>query len=189
MTTEEPPNHSSQLENKQLKTYGHWMGILAWVVILIVLALLFNKWLAKSLNPNYVDQKIITQSGVDKTVVNRNRFNHYVAKGKVNEYPVIFLIDTGASSVVIPGELAEQLKLTRGRLGRANTAGGQIDIYHTKLNSLTIGHIKINNVRASINPSMTGSEILLGMSALKHVTFTQKGNQLTLSVDDSNQEK
>lgn len=184
MPTEKPPNNLDQATNKQLKTYGHWMGILAWIVILIVLILLFDKWLVKSLNPNYVDQKIVTLSGIQKTVINRNRFNHYLAKGKINEHPVIFLIDTGASDVVIPGALAEKFKLKKGAIARANTAGGQVDIYHTKLDSITIGHIKINNVRASINPSMTGPEILLGMSALKHVTFTQKGNQLTLSVED-----
>jgi aspartyl protease family protein len=168
---------------EQTKTYGHWMGILAWVAILVVLVLLFDKWLAKSLNPNYVEQKVVTLSGIKKTVLTRNRFNHYLAKGKVNEHQVIFLVDTGASDVVIPGKLAEKLNLKKGTVGRANTAGGIIEIYRTKLDSITIGHIKINDVRASINPSMTGTEVLLGMSALKHVTFTQKGDTLTLSID------
>tara|TARA_R110002110_G_scaffold115322_2_gene286025 strand:- start:8678 stop:9226 length:549 start_codon:yes stop_codon:yes gene_type:complete len=170
-------------EKEQTKTYGHWMGILAWVAVLALLTLLFDKWLAKSLNPGYVEQKVATISGIQKTIITRNRFNHYLAKGKINEYDVIFLLDTGASDVVIPGKLAEKIGLKKGTVGRANTAGGLIEIYRTKLSSITIGHIKINNVRASINPSMSGTEVLLGMSALKHVTFTQKGDELTLSID------
>ena len=45
---------------------------------------------------------------------------------------------------------------------------------------LQIGDILLTGVRASINPAMTGNTVLLGMSALRHVEFTQRGDQLTL---------
>jgi len=45
---------------------------------------------------------------------------------------------------------------------------------------LQIGDIVLDNVKASIIPTMQGEEILLGMSALKQVEFRQKGDFLTL---------
>jgi len=36
-------------------------------------------------------------------------------------------------------------------------------------------------VRASINPAMQASQILLGMSALKQIEFIQRGDSLTLT--------
>jgi aspartyl protease family protein len=38
----------------------------------------------------------------------------------------------------------------------------------------------LQQVRASINPNMQGNEVLLGMSFLKHLEFTQRGDSLTL---------
>jgi aspartyl protease family protein len=43
-----------------------------------------------------------------------------------------------------------------------------------------IGDIKLTNVSAHINPSMDFDEILLGMSALKQIEFTQRGDTLIL---------
>jgi len=43
-----------------------------------------------------------------------------------------------------------------------------------------MGSIKLVNVRASINPYVTGDDVLLGMSFLKYLEFTQKGTQLTI---------
>ena len=48
------------------------------------------------------------------------------------------------------------------------------------LDSVMIGPIEIKNVRASINPGLRGKEILLGMSVLKRVEFTQRGDTLIL---------
>jgi len=43
-----------------------------------------------------------------------------------------------------------------------------------------IGAIVLRGVRASINPAMQGNTVLLGMSALQHIEFTQRGDSLTL---------
>jgi aspartyl protease family protein len=45
---------------------------------------------------------------------------------------------------------------------------------------ISIGNIFLYNVAAHINPAMKSDAILLGMSALKEVEFSQKGKQLTL---------
>ena len=60
------------------------------------------------------------------------------------------------------------------------TPNGMVKVYRTRLQTLDLGVIHLKDVRASINPGMSGDEVLLGMSALKHVEFTQRGTRLTL---------
>ena len=42
------------------------------------------------------------------------------------------------------------------------------------------GDISLQNVRATINPGYKSNQILLGMSFLKHLEFSQRGDTLTL---------
>uniref|UniRef100_UPI00404847FD retroviral-like aspartic protease family protein n=1 Tax=Rheinheimera sp. TaxID=1869214 RepID=UPI00404847FD len=48
------------------------------------------------------------------------------------------------------------------------------------MDRLQLGDIVLTNIPASIVPNLGGTEILLGMSALKQLEFHQQGNQLTL---------
>ena len=190
--TPKPPTHHShkpddedwdlpkEVEHRHL---GLWMVVLAWLMIILLLAFSFDSWLTKQAGSNRVEQKVMVQAGIPHTHIKRTIQNQYLGKGTINHHPVIFLLDTGATDVVIPGKLAEKLNLKMGFAGYANTAGGRIKIYLTKIDELTIGHITITNLRATINPSMHGEEVLLGMSALKHVSFTQRGDTLILHVD------
>ena len=90
------------------------------------------------------------------------------------------MLDTGATNVAIPAHLADKLNLQRGHRHQVMTANGIAEAFGTRINTLTIGDILLRDIRASINPSMAGNEILLGMSALKQIEFTQRGDQLTL---------
>ena len=61
------------------------------------------------------------------------------------------------------------------------TANGDITVYRTTLDRLRIGPLTLRNVRASINPNMRADdEILLGMSALKHLELITRDGVLTL---------
>ena len=157
------------------------MVIIAWVLIFALLAMFFARWESAQNNPNQTVESSITDNGAYQVILKRNRANHYVASGKINGQPVTFLVDTGASDVTIPESLAERLGLYYGIKRRARTANGTITIYSTTLDSLQIGNIKLTDIRASINPHMQGKEILLGMSALKNLKFTQQGGQLILT--------
>jgi aspartyl protease family protein len=61
-----------------------------------------------------------------------------------------------------------------------NTANGTVKGYESWIEELRVGEIKLNNIDANINPGMTDNFILLGMSALKDLEFTQRDNKLTL---------
>lgn len=157
---------------------GKTMVVLAWVCALGVLTLLFNSWLGKQQNPN---QQINSRQLADKTrevILERNRYGHYVATGYINGQEVELLLDTGATTVSIPQTLARKLGLKKGPAIETSTANGNITTYVTALNKVQLGDIVLHNVAAGINPY--SKHILLGMSFLKQLEFTQRGNQLIL---------
>jgi aspartyl protease family protein len=158
---------------------GKTMTILAWIIALGLLLAFFTHWQSNVYNPNKTPSS--QQSSTENTVVlQRNRYHHYVTQGAINKTVVTFLLDTGATDVVIPEHMASNLGLQKGKRQQALTANGVITVYSTRLTQLTIGSIVLNDVNASINPAMKNDEILLGMSALKSIEFTQRGDQLTL---------
>lgn len=159
---------------------GMGMTIAMWVVVLGLMTLFFQSWQEKQHNPNQQLAYTEDMGGVRELALQRNRFGHYVASGTINNRPVVFLLDTGASDIAVPGRLAEQLGLERGRAQLYQTANGTITVYATTLARVELGGIVLRQVRASINPNMQDNEVLLGMSFLKHLEFTQRGDTLTL---------
>lgn len=158
---------------------GKGMLIMAWIIGLGLLTLMFDDQLAKQFNPN---EEPISSShqGVEEVRLKQNRAGHYVSGGAINGQPVVFLLDTGATNVSIPMHLAEQLNLQKGRASWVQTANGRVQVAQTSISRLSIGDIQLNNVRANLNPGFKDNEILLGMSALKQLEFTQKGEWLIL---------
>lgn len=159
---------------------GKGMTIVTWVLVLGLLTWLFNGWLDEARNPNQQVDSLVTADGMREVVLERNRFGHYVATGSINGAPVEFLLDTGATEVSIPQLVAARLGLQAGAPQSAQTANGIIITYATRLERITLGEITLTDIRANINANMGGDEILLGMSFLKHIEFSQRGERLTL---------
>ena len=163
----------------QQQRIGKTMLMIGWGIVLIGLVAIFGQWEKNQYNPN----RNITGSATDSeraVSLERNRYGHYVTAGKVNSKPVVFMLDTGATNVAIPQGIATKLGLKRGPAHQVMTANGVTRAYRTQITQLQVGSIILFDVRASITPGMTGSEILLGMSALKQLDFSQSGNTLTL---------
>lgn len=158
---------------------GVMMLTIGWIIVLVLLSGVFTQILSHQENPN---QNVTGSQSeyFNEVVLTRNRNHHYVANGTINGYPVTYLVDTGATHVAIPPQVAERLGLKAGREGRAQTANGIVRTASTQLDSLSLGTIALNNVRGSITYGMQGEEILLGMSALKNVEFTHKNGELTI---------
>jgi aspartyl protease family protein len=159
---------------------GKGMTIAAWIAVLLLLTLFFQNQLDKQRNPNQAVYSRVNEAGVHEIVLKRNRYGHYVTSGLVNDRPVEFLLDTGASDVAIPARLAEQLGLERGVAVQYQTANGVVTAWRTRLDSVSIGPLRVIDVPASINPGLDDMEILLGMSVLKRLEFTQRGDTLIL---------
>jgi len=162
--------------NKIAKTFV-W---LAWIVAIALLMFLFQEVLDQQYNPNTQPQASLNSAGQAEVVLQQNKYGHYVTQGTINELPVVFLLDTGATQVSIPAHVADDLGLARYQSYPVQTANGTVKVYRTKIDQLSIGNIFLYNVAAHINPAMKSDEILLGMSALTKVEFSQRGKKLTL---------
>ena len=169
-----------RFEENQSKSMGLWMVVAMWLIILWLLASFFADWFDKEHNPNQSFANSITSTGVKEVVLQRNRKGHYVTIGLINDRQVTFMLDTGATDISVPQHLADELNLKKGARIIYQTASGKSWGYSTVLDSVAIGDIELNNVRASINPNVNDLDILLGMTFLKHLEFTQRGDSLTL---------
>ncbi len=159
---------------------GRGMVFLAWVIALGLLSLYFNDLLEDRENPNRKVTSRVTAGGGVEVALERNAAGHYVVSGRIDGYPVTFLIDTGASDVAIPARLAEEIGLERGAPVLYQTARGMSTGYLTTIDRLEIGDIVLRDVRASISPDYDGDQVLLGMSVLKRLEFAQQGDRLVL---------
>ena len=167
-------------QSHSARPIGLSMLIISCVLGIGLLTLFFDNLLERRENPN---QNPVSTTGNDGSVVvelRRNPQGHYVVGGFVNNSRAVFLLDTGATDVVLPEELAQTAGLERGYPARASTANGDVVVYAATIAELKIGDILLTDVRASINPAMTGNTVLLGMSALRHIEFMQRGDALTL---------
>lgn len=167
-------------QHRETKRMGRGMQVLAWVALMALLTLYFGDVLERQHNPNRELRSAVSDDGVREVQLRRNRMGHYLSPGTINGQEVLFLLDTGATGVAIPADLAERLSLPRGRSMVTNTANGPTRSYQTRLDEVGIGDIRLNNVQASITPGLRMREVLLGMSFLKYIEFTQRGNTLTL---------
>lgn len=174
MSESEPPHHTRKT--------GRLMLIIAWVVGILLLTQMFGNWERRQQNPNQSPLSQRTVDGRMEVALHRNRQGHYLSQGQINGEPVTFLLDTGATDIVIPAGRARELQLKRLGRGYAATANGMVEIERTELESVSIGDIILYNVPASINPGMRDEDdILLGMSALRQLDFAQRDGVLTLT--------
>jgi aspartyl protease family protein len=165
---------------------GRWMIYSAWLLILLLLTGLFSNWLDYRQNPNRSLQVKPDINGNVSIILQRNRSGHYVAPGLINDQPVLFLLDTGASHVALPADLADQIGLKREAMMSSLTANGLVRSWMTKLDQVELGPFVMHDVQASIMPSMPTKEVLLGMNFLKHLELVQKGNQMIIRAPSLN---
>ncbi len=170
----------SNQENNFSATAGKWMIVLSWVAAIGLLTLLFTNVLDNKRNPNQNLSTQVLNNGSKEVVLQSSTHGHYVASGKINDKPVVFLVDTGASFVSVPERVANRVGLKKGSALTASTANGNITVYSTVLERISLGEITLYNVKADINPHMDGEEILLGMSFLRNLSVTHEDGKLSI---------
>jgi aspartyl protease family protein len=165
---------------REQKRMGLAMQALAWVVLLGLGVFYFSDVIEQQFNPNREVRTHLAGEGIREVTLKRNRYGHYVASGAINGQPVTFLLDTGATGIAIPEDVARRLGLRRGQAYRTQTANGIATGYATRLDRVSVGGIELADVSAGIAPGLGTEQVLLGMTFLKHIEFTQRGNTLTL---------
>ena len=165
---------------RETRRIGVFMIAGAWLAVLALLSIYFNNVLDAQYNPNQDVAGQVTEHGIREVKLRQNRNGHYVANGTINGESVRFLLDTGATEVSVPERLASRLGLSRGLPSLVQTANGTVTTYTTRLAQISLGEIRMRDVRAHINPHMYDDEVLLGMSFLRDLELVQREAELTL---------
>ena len=172
-TTPEPPREPNDNPHRPL---GQGMAFVASVLVLGLLTLFFNGNLDQRNNPN---RQLQVGPGAE-LILKRSSNGHYIFPGTINQKPVTFLLDTGATFVAIPAHMGEELDLQAGARQQVMTANGTVETRATRVDELAFGPFRMQNLPASLNPGMRDEYILLGMNVLRHLEFTQRGDTLVL---------
>jgi aspartyl protease family protein len=116
------------------------------------------------------DAARVSASG--ETAVPRQSDGHYWADAKVNGFPVRFMVDTGATTVALPAELARQMGVIGDTVRydqKVTTANGAVEAASVYIDTIDIGGLQIHGVEALIVEE--GLDIpLLGMSYLNRLS-------------------
>ncbi|HEY7656577.1 MAG TPA: TIGR02281 family clan AA aspartic protease [Burkholderiales bacterium] len=120
--------------------------------------------------------------GGDSVTLFADARGHFTTVGVVNGVSLRFLVDTGATSVVLSSADARRagVNYLSGARSLTQTANGVVPVYAVKLDTLRVGDITVNNVDASI---IEGDRLpigLLGMSFLNRMEMKRDGTTLTL---------
>lgn len=146
--------------------------MMAWVFIFIGVIAVVGLWedIRTSVGPT--PQMTVTDHRIE---VPRAYDGHYYLPMLVNGEPVTFLVDTGASQIVISPRDAERIGIDTDQLnylGRASTANGIVRTAPVRLDSLALGPITDHDIRASINEGDL-DQSLLGMEYLHRFSNIQ----------------
>ena len=151
-----------------------------WVLIFIGVIAAVGLWgdIQDDLYPNQ------TRFEDASVVVPRSRDGHYYLTLDVNGAPTDFVVDTGATDIVLTQQDATAAGLdpdTLNFLGRANTANGEVRTAPVRLDTVTIGTHTDRDVYAVVNGGAM-DQSLLGMGYLQRwgrIEIT--GGELTLT--------
>ncbi|MFT6536313.1 MAG: aspartyl protease family protein [Loktanella salsilacus] len=118
-------------------------------------------------------QQSITAGGA--ITLPRQSDGHFYARLDVNGQPITFMVDTGATQVVLTQDDAQQAGIDTDALrylGQASTANGVVRTAQVTLGQVTLSDVTLADVPAVVNEGqMDGS--LLGMTYLRNFSNIQ----------------
>jgi aspartyl protease family protein len=151
---------------------------LAWGLIFLGMMAGYGLW--NDIRNDAVPIQNVTEGG--EVVVPRALDGHYYLTLAINGTPVPFMVDTGASGMVLTLQDAEKLGLDPASLsfvGEAQTANGTVQTARVTLPLVELGPFRTEDFRAFVNGGeMEGS--LLGMDYLGQFRMEFDGTQLIL---------
>lgn len=159
---------------KSARDFGLWVLIFAMVVI----AYGFRDVLWRELLPAEMS---VTETGAIE--LRRASDGHFFAEVEVNGVPVRFMVDTGATDIVLSRRDAERVGIdmdTLNFMGRARTANGVVETAAVRLGVVRLGRITETGVRASVSSGGLDTS-LLGMAGLDRFSRVEiSGNVMRL---------
>ena len=127
---------------------------------------------------------LVQSEGGGQIIISKQRDGHFHLKLSINGKPIEFLVDTGASEIVLNQKDAQTLGFdveTLDYWAYANTANGKVRLAPVRLGSIVLGDYKDKNVKATVNEGSMRTS-LLGMSYLNKFSAIEiKQNQMILT--------
>ena len=151
-----------------------------WGLIFIGVVAAAGLW--SDIRGSVAPQQNIAASG--EITLPRQSDGHFYALLQVNGAPMTFMVDTGASQIVLSERDAAHAGIDTGSLrylGQASTANGMVRTAQVTLESVSLGGVTEADVTAVVNDgAMQGS--LLGMTYLRNFSNIQiKDDELILT--------
>lgn len=151
-----------------------------WGLIFVGVVAAYGMW--GDIQSDVIGRQSVSDGG--QITVPRRGDGHYYLTLEINGEPVNFVVDTGATQMVLTKRDAERVGLepdTLHYLGSAHTANGVVRTANVRLNEVVLGPIVDQNVPAVVNGGeMEGS--LLGMSYLSAFESLEiRSNELVLT--------
>lgn len=151
-----------------------------WVFIFLGAIAAIGLW--NDLRHDIAPRQSVMQEGTGITVP-RSQDGHYYLTPDVNGKSVRFIVDTGATEIVLSRNDAARIGLDIDSLvysGRAFTANGIVQTAPVRLERMGFGSIEESGIRAVVNNGQM-SDSLLGMSYLNRFsTLSISNGTLTL---------
>ena len=119
--------------------------------------------------------------GSQRIVLTADSQGHFMPPGQINGRAVQFMVDTGATLVILSESDAKRinLKYEQGQKVRVSTANGGAVGYQVKLDSVKLGDAQVYAVPAIVLPQAM-PYVLLGNSFLTRFQMQRQNDQLTL---------
>ncbi len=123
--------------------------------------------------------------GQQQVVLSKGADNHFIARMKLNGQPIVLLVDTGATSIVLTQLDAERVGIAVDDLSftiPTSTANGTAFAARARLSFASIGDIERENVSVLVAKPKALTQSLLGMNFLTTLSsFEFRGDELFLT--------
>ena len=146
-----------------------------WVLIFVGAVGAYGLW--GDISNNMIGRQTVLDG--ERVTVPRSRDGHYYLTLEIDDTPVRFVVDTGASHVVLSQQDARLLGFDPDSLryiGQASTANGIVRTAPVRLDQVALGDIVDTDVAAFVNDGAM-MESLLGMTYLERYERIEIANE------------
>lgn len=118
-----------------------------------------------------------------KVVLRADARGHFRENGWINNKPMQYMVDTGASVIGMGQSDAERMGINfqKGMPVTVRTANGNTQGWRVKLDTVRVGDITVYGVDAVVSPQPM-PYVLLGNSFLSQLHMTRQGNEMVLEM-------
>lgn len=152
--------------------WGPLAILLFWLAIMGVLYAVMNRVLKPP---------ALTVASTGELMIPRARDGHFYARGAIQGKPVTFLVDTGASLVVVSQEFAHAAGMARGEPTTFRTANGELQGRIVSGVTVSVGPASVSGTRVGVGLVGPDPDVaLLGQSFLSKFEIVLSGDNMIL---------